>query len=165
MDEKTLMRFWSKVEKTLDGCWLWLKGKDTAGYGVFDYHSRSVSAHRFAYEVTKGKINDGLALDHLCRTPACVNPAHLDPVPNAVNILRGIGQCAQNARKTHCKRGHELSGKNVRHETSANGKPKRRCLVCLRLMVNAKYAERKKHIKKNAAERVVVDTRRTLLQG
>lgn len=55
-----------------------------------------------------------MVLDHLCRVRGCVNPAHLEIVDNTTNILRGEGPTAQNARKTHCKRGHELNAENVR---------------------------------------------------
>jgi hypothetical protein len=71
-----------------------------------------------------------LTLDHLCRNKACVNPAHLEPVTNRENVLRGVGLSAENARKTHCKRGHPLSGDNV---VVSKGGRKRRCVACERL--------------------------------
>jgi hypothetical protein len=37
-----------------------------------------------------------------------VNPEHLEAVTHRVNNNRGVGLSAQNARKTHCKRGHEF---------------------------------------------------------
>jgi hypothetical protein len=56
-------------------------------------------AHRAVYEILVGDVADGLDMDHLCRTPACVNPAHLEPVTHAVNMRRGkvgevmVGKC------------------------------------------------------------------------
>ena len=41
------------------------------------------------------------------------NPVHIEPVPKRVNILSGQGRAAKQARQTHCKRGHALSGRNL----------------------------------------------------
>src|SRR5690349_6193803 len=103
----TLERFWSHVLKT-ESCWLWT-GALTKGYGHFRISPRvEVLAHRFAYEQLVGPIADGLELDHLCRTPACVNPAHLEPVTHAVNMARGIFVTAAT-----CKNGHAWTEENT----------------------------------------------------
>lgn len=65
-------------------------------------------AHRVMYTALVGTIPDGLTLDHLCRNRPCVNPDHLEPVTYRENILRSRNAAAENARKTHCIRGHEL---------------------------------------------------------
>lgn len=118
-------RFWSKVEKGgPDECWHWT-GTLGRGYGLLWTGERLVVAHRWLYEREKGPIPDGLQLDHLCRVRACVNPAHLEPVTGRTNVLRGIGISAENARKTHCKYGHPLNGKNL---YKRNGK--RHCRAC-----------------------------------
>jgi hypothetical protein len=99
-------RFWEKVEKIADGCWLWTAGLSQDGYGLFrEGPGRTRPAHRWAYEHIVGEIPEGLQLDHLCRVRNCVNPNHLEPVTAAENSRR--------ARVTHCKRGHELTPDNV----------------------------------------------------
>jgi len=48
-----------------------------------------VGAHVAAYRRSRGLLPSWHELDHLCRNPRCINPAHLDPVPHAVNVQRG----------------------------------------------------------------------------
>lgn len=113
-------RFWEKVDKGgPDECWPWTAatGGSSGAYGVlaFKVNGRTIHqyAHRLAYELEIGPIAEGLEIDHLCRNPICVNPAHLEPVTHRENVLRGEATSAQNARKTHCIHGHLLSGANV----------------------------------------------------
>lgn len=85
-------RFWSKVFKT-ETCWLWTGATNTKGYGSFSVgigaSKTRVGAHAWAYETLIGPVPGGCELDHLCRDHRCVNPAHLEPVPHRVNVLRG----------------------------------------------------------------------------
>jgi len=104
-------RFWNLVNKT-ESCWLWI-GKNDAGYGRFKNNSKSLLAHRYAYEITKGPIPKGLQIDHLCRVRQCVNPDHLEAVTSKVNMLRGNTVASRNANKTHCAQGHPFEGENL----------------------------------------------------
>jgi len=70
-------------------CWEWNGSLADHGYGRIRRENKWYRAHRMVYESVKGKIPDGLQLDHLCRNPACVNPDHLEPVTNAINTRRG----------------------------------------------------------------------------
>ena len=107
-------RFWEKVEKAGDAdCWTWTGAKKNLGYGNVRYLGRVLAAHRVAYELLIGPIPDGLVLDHLCRNPRCVNPAHLEPVTQQANTLRGEGRAAQQAKRTHCPAGHPYSPENT----------------------------------------------------
>jgi hypothetical protein len=109
-DSTREQRFWQKVDRS-GNCWIWLAGTFRCGYGQFGIDGgRKISAHRYAYELIKGPIPKTLELDHLCRTPACVNPAHLEPVTHQENMLR-IRKA--NASKTHCKHGHPLIEANI----------------------------------------------------
>jgi hypothetical protein len=106
------LRFDRMVEKG-DDCWSWTGALDPYGYGRFNLRRKTVLAHRFSYERFVGAIPVGLELDHLCRNRRCVNPSHLEPVTGHENVLRSESPSALNARKTHCFRGHALSGDNL----------------------------------------------------
>jgi hypothetical protein len=129
-------RFWAKVQKT-ETCWLWTGNKNPKGYGIF-YIGPTMKdftpAHRFSYGLLVGSVPDGLQLDHLCRIRHCVNPAHLEPVTNRENILRGNGPTARHARQTECKHGHQFDKENT-HQRPEGG---RRCRTCMRNYNNAR---------------------------
>lgn len=137
-------RFWAKVEKT-DTCWLWIGGKNHYGYGSYRHTPDfAAQAHRVAYEAMVGPIPEGLTIDHLCRVPACVNPAHMEPVTRGENVLRGIGASAQNARKTHCPKGHPYDGDNVAVYHIKGRGVQRQCKTCRNARSNARYWARKR---------------------
>lgn len=94
------VRFMAKVSpEPMSGCWLWLGCHSSArGYGFFsiDYASNTsgrgakhTMAHRAAWLLFRGPIPDGLVIDHKCSNTACVNPAHLEPVTQQINVARG----------------------------------------------------------------------------
>lgn len=117
LDERLPPRFWDKLTpEPNSGCWLWTAATNPQGYGRFRVAGKNLLPHRVAYTQLVAEIPAGLHVDHLCRTPACCNPAHLEPVTHGENIRRGItGEV--NARRqnalTHCKRGHEFNALNT----------------------------------------------------
>jgi HNH endonuclease len=121
------------------GCWNWA-GSLRHGYGQLrvgsnlDGTRRIEQAHRVYYEREKGQIPAGLEIDHLCRNPRCVNPAHLEAVTTQENSHRSpLTRTGANIRKTHCHRGHLLTGDNLYIERRGKS-VLRHCRSCQREM-------------------------------
>ena len=136
--------FWKKVAKT-DSCWLW-KGHThhRDGYGRVMLKGKVRQAHRISYELLRGPVPEGTELDHICRTKNCVNPDHLRAVTQRVNSIENRGgPVAASAAKTHCLRGHPLSGENLKNSVRANGRMTRDCRACMRLREQRKSCKTK----------------------
>ena len=107
-------------------CIEWLGYINKKGYGQRQYKKRVMLAHRAAYIEIYGEASvAGLVVDHLCRNRKCVNVQHLEPVTGPVNVARGEGPTAVNARKTHCIYGHEFTPENTK-----DNQGKRKCREC-----------------------------------
>jgi endogenous inhibitor of DNA gyrase (YacG/DUF329 family) len=106
-------RFWARVNKT-DSCWLWVGTIAHHGYGVFQWDGADVYVHRLSWLIHNGPVPDGLFVCHTCDVRNCVRPDHLfvgtreDNMQDAVAKRRFPWN-----RRTHCRRGHELSPANL----------------------------------------------------
>ncbi len=152
----TVERFWARIDKNgpdgchfqtghnLGPCWLWIGSVQVrGGYGRTadprGDQGKRVLAHRLSYELTVGPIPPGKTLDHLCRVTRCVNPAHLEPVTDVENVLRGEGAPAKNARKVSCKYGHPLDSSNTIERADGN----RECRSCSRELQRASKTQQR----------------------
>lgn len=120
-------RFFARVAEVPSSCWLWLGATAGRGYGVFHFNGRRRYAHQVAYEQNIGAIPAGLEIDHLCRVPRCVNPAHLEAVTHRENVLRSNGVSATAARRSCCIRGHEYTPENTYRSPQTGA---RTCVTC-----------------------------------
>lgn len=99
--------------------------------GKNGYGNVSMTASRFVYLMEHKSIPNGHVIDHICMNRKCVNLDHLRAITIGENTLYS-NKCgsALNARKTHCFRGHPLSGDNLLIQKN-KGKPRRVCRKCL----------------------------------
>lgn len=59
------------------GCWNWPTKAKKARHIRIKIDGKTVLAHRFSYEVHKGKIPKGKEILHKCHNAYCVRPSHL----------------------------------------------------------------------------------------
>lgn len=111
-------------------CLLWKWGKATFGYGAIAKGSGSTNAHRYFYEKLRGPIPRGMELDHLCRTPACVRPSHLEAVTHRQNMERA-GPLMRTFDWDAARRRHE-AGESMTSIARSNGVTKEAVLFALR---------------------------------
>jgi len=85
LNEKDLERFFSKVDKQPDGCWLWTGNTNDRGYGQFFIQGKgyadtgSFLTHRLSFMIANPEIilETKDVLCHKCDNPPCCNPDHL----------------------------------------------------------------------------------------
>lgn len=133
----------SQPNVSTDDCWLFAGSKNRLGYGFIYRDGEVYRAHRVMYENYVGAIPEGTEPDHLCSSPPCINPSHLEAVDHITNVMRGRSPQAQNAWKTHCSNGHEFTPENTYWRKGVN-KDSRECLACRKIWHNYNWRERYK---------------------
>jgi hypothetical protein len=130
----TSERWVSKVRVDPSGCHRWLATRTNDGYGRIRLRGPMVFAHRVAWIAANGYNPDPkLELDHfVCNNPSCVNADHVRLVTHRENTLRGDTITAARLARTHCPKGHPLSGSNLRTDKASVAEGARRCLQCQR---------------------------------
>ncbi len=122
------------IQEPNSGCHLWVGDLDSGGYGRRSRLGKWQLAHRLMYEIERGKIQDGMTIDHLCRIRSCVNTRHMEIVTRGENTLRGNGPAAVNFRKKFCPRCYGPYTKN---------KKQRVCVNCVNSYQRKQYAIKK----------------------
>ena len=98
MDERTIARFWAKVDKNgpvpehrpeLGKCWVWTGKTNSGGYGrtTAGRRGKKELCHKLAWTYSVGPIPQpihdpsrgvmGTCVLHKCDNPSCCNPQHL----------------------------------------------------------------------------------------
>lgn len=102
-------------------CWPWIGEK--APDGTARWMRRQPL--RLVYKTAFGPLPRGKTVRRTCATPDCVNPTHLEVVDVTSDL-----------RRTHCRRGHELTPENTYY---VNERGLRICRECVLLRRNPKY--------------------------
>jgi len=147
--ESDVARFWSKISKdgpphptdtTKGPCWLWMAGRQRAGYGAFMMRKKVLGAHRISYVLANGNYDETLQIQHSCDNPPCCNPDHLSIGTHADNMRDMMARGRHgSAFITHCKFGHPFSEKNTWRRREGN----RVCRLCSNLRHQAWYSRKK----------------------
>lgn len=68
----------SQIERiTESGCWIWVGGLTSEGYGQTWRRNGESYAHRLSYRIFIGPIPTGYFVCHTCDVKSCCNPSHM----------------------------------------------------------------------------------------
>lgn len=119
-DPDFMVRFWGNVnlphplpELGVMGdrgpCAPWTKSTRKDGYGQVWAGNTVLSAHKVAFELTFGKVQDGQVVRHSCDNPLCCNPYHLTPGSQQRNMDDMVKKGRNRFQNNRVKSGREIS--------------------------------------------------------
>lgn len=106
-------RIFSRIRITERGCWEYLRGRSSKGYGVVSVNNKATSTHCLAYELRVGLIPDGMCVLHQCDNPPCINPAHLFLGTRGENNTDRERKGRSDDRRGELNPGHRLTESQV----------------------------------------------------
>lgn len=135
--------FLENIEVDSNGCWLFLPSTPNVDfYRRFIWNGKTVTLHRFSYELWKERIPKGLLVLHSCDNRPCCNPEHLRAGTSKENYAdarsRGRIKSGQST-KTHCPQGHSYE------ESATVYHGRRYCSECHRVYSREWAARNKEH--------------------
>lgn len=82
----------------VDGCWIWPRVHN--GYPIvrLGKGGQSQPLHRLVVELAQGGPLGSQHAHHVCATPACVNPDHLQPITHRENVAEMLARQSYLAR-------------------------------------------------------------------
>ena len=138
-------RVTSKIEvRDLGECWPWAGWRRKDGYGLIRFYESPVAAGfhderatRLLWEIVHG-VPPTDFICHTCDWPPCMNPLHHfegTPADNQIDKMLKGRYANGNSVKTHCLRGHSLSGDNLHIQKDG----RRNCKECARVYWRTVY--------------------------
>jgi len=121
-----LARIFKRRRIDENGCWVWTGYRNTDGYGFVVLKGRVWLIHRVSHEAFVGHVLLDKVVHHKCGNRGCFNPDHVEQMDNAENVRK-----AKRTPATHCRKGHPLSGDNLRRRV-VYGKVTWECATCYR---------------------------------
>jgi hypothetical protein len=122
----------NSIPEPNSGCSIWLRGCAN-GYPVWKWKGRQTRVSHLALSTKGIEVPDGFEGCHRCDNPLCVNADHLFVGTRKDNHqdARAKGRLKR-APKIVCKRGHPLSGDNLRVDPKSGV---RICRSCTRMRI------------------------------
>lgn len=98
------------------GCWVWQRGKTSAGYGAVSIDRTYWLTHRLAYFLSTGiRPARETVIRHKCDNPSCVNPDHLEAGTIADNTQDAKERGRMNrGSQRYCAKLHERDIPTIR---------------------------------------------------
>lgn len=134
-------------EPMSDECIEWDGALNADFYGTVWVRENGVRkkwlVHRLVWEEERGPIPPGLFVLHQCDNQPCINIGHMFLGTAKDNALDMVAKGRhRDQKKTHCKRGHELSGSNLSpYKLRITGL--RNCHICM-LILRKRYRDKKR---------------------
>lgn len=143
-DQKLYDKLVARIRKDeVTGCWLWTGPyhknrpwpQNRYGYITIKRNGkwRAIGTHRAMLLAIHGPLTKEQCACHRCDVPLCINPEHLFVGTMADNIRDSRSKNRHHeAKKTHCDKGHPLSGDNLYLSKQGYGKVgiRRVCKAC-----------------------------------
>lgn len=96
-DHPEVMRLLLEASEPVDGCMLWTRqSKD--GYPILRVGKREHMVHRLVLEAKHSAPLGSQHAHHICATPLCINPEHLQPVTHRDNVAEMLARQSYLAR-------------------------------------------------------------------
>lgn len=118
-DKRTIDWRLDEYTTKTDTCWLWEGAVTGVGYGQLYSGDRMVGVHRLSYIRHKGRIPEGMYIDHECHVRRCLNPDHLrlaTPGENSQNLSGARSNSATGYTGVHYYKSRDKYTAKITHE-------------------------------------------------
>jgi len=115
MKPNVLEDIWKKVNKT-STCWEWtgmIRNKKSH-YGAIKINCKTYAVHRIAWELSYGKIPNGMDVLHHCDNPICCNPLHLFLGTDKDNVIDRVSKNRSGRMYGETNHAHKLTREQVK---------------------------------------------------